>query len=513
MANYELTDESFKFQKGNRGQQGRKIINCQFKKIILTNFQLTTLQFFDCKIERLEFDNVQFNLIQFTQCQIGELAVNSNSASIDKISIENETAISSLVANFRFNEFQILKSKIDHLKITSKNLASISIDCRGNTKQFQTTKFEGNFRSLALNDIEVEEVELSELTGSSSISLSSSTVNQFKAKSDINLFSASSSEIKCLDCIGINDLHLVDFRSEKIIYKKGENLSISASNDTGPRSRSKVRTLNLTELGNLRNLTVADCDFEDLLMNGLRLLSCSLNSVSISKRLQIERVSISEGLFSNLDLEKAEIHFLNSTLTGSQITNVRWPKGYEFYEYLTDRNLKTIKEKLDILWALKESYRQLKVLSLSQYNKIDALYFQKQELKIFWLITKLKVRHESFFQNIGNWFILGTNKLFSDFGQNIWRPLFFLLISHLIWFALLLAFRFEIYPTLKNTDLEITRAAINAFFVTILPTHSFNVSIGSYKDVYIGGFIDFLMRIFSSYFIFYFVYSSRKFHQ
>src|SRR5438132_13165185 len=87
----------------------------------------------------------------------------------------------------------------------------------------------------------------------------------------------------------------------------------------------------------------------------------------------------------------------------------------------------------------------MKVLSTSQQNKIDALYFQKQELNSFWRIVKLELKEDKW-DNIGNAAILGSNKLFSDFGQNIWRPLWWLFGVHLVLFNILMIRKFDIYP-------------------------------------------------------------------
>jgi hypothetical protein len=131
-------------------------------------------------------------------------------------------------------------------------------------------------------------------------------------------------------------------------------------------------------------------------------------------------------------------------------------------------------------------------------------------MRIHFEILKLK-RYNSL-RDLGNYLIVATHKWSSDFGQNIWRPLFFLFSFHLLWHNLLLIAQFDVYPNLVQVDWQITKDAFNSYFKTLLPTHGADLTIdGLRKDI--GGWTDFMMRVSSGYFMFYFVFSSRKYHQ
>jgi hypothetical protein len=231
-----------------------------------------------------------------------------------------------------------------------------------------------------------------------------------------------------------------------------------------------------------------------------------LNCIVIS-HFEVLRSSLGKCSFTNMDIYPGS-HFdlLDSNINDVSFNSFRW-RNFKLNEEYNDSKYST---RLNFLISVRESYRQLKANYLKSGNKIEALEFQRAELE-----THLKVLSFERFDSLksfGNYLIVGSNKLFSDFGQNIWKPLLFLASFHLLWFAILLLLKFNVYPTFSNIDWSITWQAFDAYFSTLLPTHSGELVIAENKKI-IWGWVDLFMRISSGYFIFYFVYSSRKYHQ
>ncbi len=238
--------------------------------------------------------------------------------------------------------------------------------------------------------------------------------------------------------------------------------------------------------------------------------------VTVTDSLFMQSSSFENARFHNVNFSNASIRLLNSSLSGCELINVEWPRNYELYEYSRDLNGKNTREILNVLWPMKECYRQLKVLSLDQHNKIDALSFQMHELKIYWKIVDIKFWNDFKWRDVGNWVVLGTNRLFSDFGQSFGRPLLWLLIVHsLLFYLLITTFNLGIRPepnfSLWSSDAFI--AGLGMYLNLISPVHSSEITNQLTSDaIPIFGSIDFLMRFFNGLFIYYIIRASRKFN-
>lgn len=522
-SNADLTD------KVSSSARKRTLTNCKIADLKFPIASFNGLTFDDCEIGSLEFHGADYKELKFRNCTIKSLIIQSPNSSehieITDCGIENISII-----QIRTNIIAIYNSIFKTLDVTAvTNNAEIRI--KGNYDPETTTIEE--FKNSLVEKINLSgklgKVHLDNLNIQSVLGLNLRITERFVVETcavENTIFNGFNSQALILTNINSNKL--------SISYSDGENRltliggAFKLINLTGSISRISTQSLiknglnkncgiqyfSVSGMKNITSFSASETSILELDLNNNKIDEVILKDVNITNKLCLENLTVKSAKFYNVDLSpKTQIRLLYSTLSDSELINVRWPKHYKFYEYQSEIKVKKeYKEKLDILWALKESYRQMKVLSLNQHNKIDGLYFQKQELKIFWLITNLKTRYESFFTNIGNWFILGTNKLFSDFGQNIWRPLMALGIVHLFWFVILLWNSYDIYPCFSGCDGELTKSAFNAYFVTLLPTHGLDLTIGG-ASKNIGGWIDFFMRICAGYFIFYFVYSSRKYHQ
>ncbi|HEY8933941.1 MAG TPA: hypothetical protein VIM65_01925, partial [Cyclobacteriaceae bacterium] len=320
-----------------------------------------------------------------------------------------------------------------------------------------------------------------------------------------------------------DEIKLISSNCDKIKFHKNINaLKFNRSNKDTQKD-CKIAHLDMESI-NCNDLSITSTSIDILNMNGTTIPEEKLkfNFVTIVKQLFLEHISFSKAKFHNVNFQQAEIRFHDSSLPNAELINVRWPKNYEIYEYENDLKKEDItpKQITDKLWSLKESYRQLKVLSLSQQNKIDAISFQKQELKIYWMIVdkdfceNWKVSWFDTVKNSGNWLILWTHKAASDFGVNIWRPLRLLLIFHFIFFFILMLSQSGLDYELTWNCKEWTRGAfidgLGDYLYTLSPVHTAKIGKG---QVPIQPIIDFFMRIFAGYFIFYFITANRKYHQ
>lgn len=231
----------------------------------------------------------------------------------------------------------------------------------------------------------------------------------------------------------------------------------------------------------------------------------------ISNQLTIYRSNLGKFQFTNVELdESCRIDLLDSNISDVHFNSFKWNRSYKLFETFDPYNQVRYETQNNFLHSLRESYRQLKANYLKNGNKIEALEFQRGELDVH-----LKILHQKqfTFRNFGNYLIVATNKWFSDFGQNIWKPVFFLFGFHLLIFNIILFLNQELQIRAEwPIDWNMTLKGISLYFQTLLPTHSTEIRVGN-DSVSIAGFWDFAARIFSGYFIFYFISASRKYHQ
>jgi hypothetical protein len=262
---------------------------------------------------------------------------------------------------------------------------------------------------------------------------------------------------------------------------------------------------------NIEEVSFNELEFNTIYNEGLiQILNCR-----IGRRLAVVKSNLGQLQLTNVTIDKeCRIDILDSNINDVLFNSFKWNRSYklsESFDAWTQVRYKTV---LNFLFSLRESYRQLKANYLKNGNKIEALEFQKGEMNMHYRI--LSSSKFSSFRNLGNFLIVATNKWASDFGQNIWKPLLWLLIMHLVVINLLiLSFNVGICAatSFEAIDCIATIKGGDLFFHTLLPTHFATVRALDNSEVYIGGFLDFLSRILSGYFIFYFISASRKYHQ
>lgn len=109
--------------------------------------------------------------------------------------------------------------------------------------------------------------------------------------------------------------------------------------------------------------------------------------------------------------------------------------------------------------------------------------------------------------NLGTYLVILFSEVFSNFGQSIKRPLFGLLLGHLILFIFLLQNGF--FDHLIINEIAINYSPVTAFeyyFKLINPLRRNEIPITGYLAI-----IDIIMRIWSSYMIFNLVRATRRF--
>jgi len=105
--------------------------------------------------------------------------------------------------------------------------------------------------------------------------------------------------------------------------------------------------------------------------------------------------------------------------------------------------------------------------------------------------------------------IVGSNYIFSDFGQSILLPLGWLFSVHYLLFSILMLNNvFEVQFSLTNATWSAFFKGFELYLQLLSPLHKFDL----YPDPgTLFGIVDFLMRLFSTYFIYHIIKASRQY--
>ena len=247
----------------------------------------------------------------------------------------------------------------------------------------------------------------------------------------------------------------------------------------------------------LTNLTIEKLDFEALSQNGGTI---RVQNVLFKDIFRIINTDLGRVVFNEVDFSTAKLCLDNTYIGDCVFTNVKWrPKKLLFTSnQLTGSDYSnSLKEAL----ILKEVYRQLKNVMKAHSNNIDALGFYRNEMDQYWI----EINRDNAV-SFGDKFIVFVNKYSSDFGLSLGRPLILLLAIHLILFLLMILNGFDDLVMFRNVNLESTWKGFVDFWVLLSPVRR-SLDNGSSCTV----FLDFLMRISSSFFIYHIIRATRKF--
>jgi uncharacterized protein YjbI with pentapeptide repeats len=458
----------------------------EFQGLNITGCTIHTLTLGDQSIEKP---------ITIKKTEIKRLQI-SERVSSPLMAIDEETKIDEVdCSNTLIREFTLANVTIGKLRITNpKEHPRVSIDTPN------------PFTSIKIGAQEVKMVSVD----CPKISLevqSDVSFNNVKCSDEIVFSNCHQATTIALNNCYISKLTVVNQQIYAVTIKDGSfgelNLINARLNRISAQSaKGKVRFNRLTvddriDAVDLHNTVLEELSFQTI----KRTEGIQLTNVEVSERISIIDSRIDNANFHNMNLHSCNFTLVDSSITESTFVNIRWPKHYLINESIS----KQAKNRIESLWRIREAYRQLKVVCETQQNKIDSLAFKKHELKIYWKIVNSESRTLS---NLGDWLILGSNKLFSDFGQSIFRPLLWLLSVNLLLFNRLLA----LYDLGIKFDLHAPKWAsfwrgLGLYLNLLNPVHNFEL-----HGVSILGATDFTMRVLSSYFIYYFIRASRKFH-
>ena len=325
-----------------------------------------------------------------------------------------------------------------------------------------------------------------------------------------NIHNAESGNIELLQ-LDVGEVIFSDYIGKKVRIWNGsygniylnnvqnlQNLQIWGDNATNNRIKIKQLVMQYLNLEGDVLIKFAEIDSWDISPFDLKKGTMRLQSVVINKEAIITQSNLSQVQFNDVNFYEAKLILDWTFLSDTRFANILWPKGH-----LIDSDMKnsTDDEKVLMLRAKTEVYRQLKKVSLDEANNIEALKFYRNEMTTYWDRVKLDKT-----ETPANRFLIGVNRKFSDFGQSYLKPLKWMLIFHLIlclsvWIIEGL-YHHGICGLLDSSFSE----GIRQYFTWLIPIYDVP-EIWTAFSIVVGLF----MRILSGFFIFHIIKATRKF--
>jgi uncharacterized protein YjbI with pentapeptide repeats len=488
---------------GHSTYSNRSIRNSKFKNITLDHQRFDdVLTILDCTFDTLSFGNQRIKgPIIIKKSKISKLVLGEKLIT-QVLAIDEDTEIGIVESNHsNVHEIRLANVAIHELRIANPNPhPRVTVE---NSHSFKLIDIIGS--TVTLKSIDCSEIFL-HVHGMTNL-------KDVQCPIELTLTNCSNNvDVKFEDC-NIRKLTLLNQQLRSFTINDGDYKSLAFQNATLDKlivtagtERANIDNLVLDE--SISSVDIYNARFKRVTFSGIkRTRDIQLTNVEVEEELRMVDTRIDNAKFHNINLYESQLTLVDSSISESTFINVRWPRGYSINETILKEGL----SRTEILWRIKESYRQLKVVCENQRNSIEALSFKKHELRTYWQIVNLETwnfGHKHWWKNLGDWLILGTNKLFSDFGQSIFRPLLWLFgINLLLFNRLLKLYDFGIDSDFRNPSWAASWRGLGLFLNFLNPVHTFVVN-----GVSVLGVTDFAMRIFSAYFIYYFIKASRKFH-
>ncbi|MFA7380515.1 MAG: pentapeptide repeat-containing protein [Bacteroidia bacterium] len=265
------------------------------------------------------------------------------------------------------------------------------------------------------------------------------------------------------------------------------------------------------------NIDIDLIKIEKILLSGINKSNFSLNDIT-AKELMFYRF-FNAG-YLTIDWWKRELNNSSLVITNSNLKNVEITNSDLAHlgkieisaSNLTDLSIIncSLKETIlspdglpldEALRSQKDAYRQLKISMSRQGDKVNELKFHSLEMHTYFKMLSWK-------KNFWTKLILGYDKITSNFNQNLKLALFWLFFTHfLLYICLLKIFSYQgIEISYKNAEIKYFWAALGDYLTLLIPTHKFTETAPSAAET-----IDFLMRFFSSIFIYNVIKVTRRF--
>lgn len=495
--------------------------NCTFKKGFtfknLTNSNCHSIYFDNCIFENDSFfSNINIGGINFYKCTfknkfwLGQVAV-SQLISFNEIKIFGKTDFKQCEGNLLEVTKCEFSSSTDFKQIKTINGEILITDC----SLFGNINFlEIQSKALILSENFMGQCYISDLkTGILNLTNNIATIGTLRFENNIvaeSIKIESDFKINFLKIGNIQNLSIIGNYKLIIIESKEFNF-ISIHGDFGIQKRKgKINNLFFKNRHFIGNLTISDYVIDNLTFSDLS----STSGIFAFKDLKIKKAFIHNIKVAKIHWDLVEfvdvLEIKTCDLSGLKPNNVTWLPNQVISPDNTKRKipwLYRIRKKIhddELITELKQqrdAYRQLKIASQNNHNQMEALAFYRNEMRLYWKEIRLVGGISK-----SNRILVFLNRWMSDFGQNYWLPLIWILIFQTIFSGLI--WNFE-----ACANCGVGTYCENDFWKGLSEYLTWINPIFKAPDDWSSGakITSFFMRIFNGFFIYHFIKAIRKY--
>lgn len=525
---------------GNTHAGKMEFIDCKGEELIFdSTMQITELSLIRCNIKAVKLLSSDFQKVTIIGSAIGTIEISNpeNSSviyTIQHLKISEQSSINSiLISSTSVHQFDVDNSDLREIELKKSTCSVMTFDtCKIrdqirllNTRinhqlLFRGSEIEGMFFTEGM----IGSLICQECTIADEAEL---TVHEYHNvrfdESMIKTLVLSGGSCSSAQIVGgqINYLEIGIARVEDLYV--------------GADSKWEIHKMLVNEI-NLKSYSVGkDCQLK---LYNLKVNELFMSAFENHGRLDVADVLIgycnmanarlSKSIFNNVQFERLEL--FSAVINESTFSNIIWPAHYQLVEFdsdltdlLEDQAIKEVStlHKITMYSKIADAYCQLKSVSLKQNNKFGALQFQMHEMKFQFEIIHLKTFHSGnagFQKNFKDWLLLGTNRVFSDFGLSWWKPLRALFIVTALYLWWIVEFQDVgisiIYNPCKWSahSWQIFGKGFQLYLKLLTPIRDGSVSSIEISTNVLFSVFDFLVRIAGSYLIYNFLRGTRKFN-
>ncbi|HEY5750385.1 MAG TPA: hypothetical protein VIU12_30180 [Chryseolinea sp.] len=534
--------------KGLRGNLS--IENCRIPEIIFEDCHFDTLTIKSSIVKNLQISPEYFQattgFFKIDSCVMFELRITESRVK-KEMKVTNSRILSSAAIKMTTGECLLERTHFPSINLFSEVAVRIK-SCGTQQRPINHVLFDESARLVEIVDNYIRNFVIYNFRAVDRLNIISSKIDSFnltnRSKAFIGRLAFNSCSIK-------SPIHL-----EMVELKEFE-----ISGDAKGAYQNEYKELKFSSPYKWERISLSDAKFDLLSFEGL---SDSSGQTVIINQITPKQFFISDCIFANttinkLDLFDSELKILRSSVVKMTVHSIVWPRDHSLVD-----DIRGGQNDMRVIADQRETYRQLKVLSIDANNKIDAQIFQKRELNLHYRLLAVRMfprirRREEFaitfllipvsfqvaFLNLAKWIIpikryslplrdkyylfqdfliLHTNVIFSNFGESLKRPILWLLFLHTVLFWRLICsfpeFGIETtFTNLRNHNWAVFWDGFSLYINLLSPVHDADVPITTVSTVAsqrptvnIFGTIDFFMRLVTGYFIYYFIKATRKFN-
>jgi hypothetical protein len=446
----------------------KTLVNCIIDELEFKHQDIVYLAFKDCEITKLTINVLNYVYsLDFQGCDIEELIITNDillskgtSNKLDLITIANSDIHSIEIDTNEINELKITNGKIYNLSVSTEresesNIRKLFID--------SVDLFTLNLAGYKIRDTKIQKLKQCSIQWTSidadliEIDCLATSVFLFKESFAKKLFLRFNSNAKLnLANSEVSSFIIVESTFDKILIHGKSTYSIGNYPTNISKRKAKLikcKRLHINKVTTSEKLSLSNFELQDLIISQLQNNDLfQIHNCIIKNKLSIRNSLMGKTILNNVDISKNKFSFIDSNLEDTTFSNFKWHNNYSLDEEWLGIKHSSFQH---FQISLREAYRQLKNNYSKNGNNIEALEFQKHEMRIHYDIVKNTQEKKCWHNDRLILYASTTN----DFGMNWKKPIYFILVITTIFYFPMIIFasnKLQLWPASSCEEVTTT---------------------------------------------------------